>query len=318
MTNSKFLVYWYNYKHKSTVYPIYLELKKRKLNVETRLYRPEEQTEEDLEKFKEVDYIITSSNCFQPYAMGFGNKIIWTWHGAGNALTEEGLSYARCLHYTKHKLNLMLGNIDYNIFKKKMDNLEIIGYPKLDNISPAKIDLKYDDTVLFVEQSHWCGKKGLQQVYTALVDSLVKSANKNKFNVMIRRYALEDTRFDKYKSDSIYILDKKDSTASYIKRADLIMCSLSGSNTYEAIGLDKPVIMYRPRKDDGGWLKFDDIFNCGFEINPNNLEEKLLETLNNKNMFLENRMKLKNKLFYKLDNKASKRAVDIILKRISE
>ena len=87
---TKFLVYWWNYKHKTTVYPIYLELKRRGLNV--RALDLHEASNEEVYKqeghFMWADCIVTSSNHYLPYKLGCANKIVWTWHGAVNAILE--------------------------------------------------------------------------------------------------------------------------------------------------------------------------------------------------------------------------------------
>lgn len=317
MNKDYFLVYWFNYKHQSTIYPIYLEMKKRGLNVEGILYRPELTTDEIRNKFKNASAIITSSNCPLPYyELNLTDKIVWTWHGAGNCLTNEGKDLNNCKYVAKHKLNLMMGSIDYNKFKRKMNNLEMVGYPKFDNIPDINLNLSYDKTVFFVEQAYWHNDGGLKQQYSTIVKKLVQLSKKLKFNILIRRFSLADTRFDKYASASVRILEKEDSTTIYHKKADLFIGDIFGSNLYEAIGLDTPVLYYRIVRR--GYFVDDTMNNItfGLGLNIHNLEDSILRTFSKPKEFEEQRISFKNKMFCNVDNKASERAVDAILKRI--
>ena len=314
MNNLYFLVYWFNYRHKSTVYPIYLEMKSRGLNVDGICYR-NNKTDAIVTKFKKADAIITSSNCLLPYELGLCNKIVWTWHGVGNIFTSEGVAdIVNRKVYKHHKLNLMIGAIDYAYFSKKMNNLKIVGYPKLDKIENIELDLPYKKTVLFVEAPHW--KVSYKSEYFNLVKELVKMSDKLKFNLLIRPYGYGLKLYNIFECNSIKIIKEKADLTPYYVFSDLVISDILSSAIYEGIGLDKSVLYYDIMKHPKMCIDTLSSKPIGLSISVDNVEERLTKTLKNLSMFKNNRNDLKDKVYYKLDGNASKRAVDAILEAI--
>ena len=314
MNNLYFLVYWFNYRHKSTVYPIYLEMKSRGLNVEGICYH-NNPTEVIKTKFKKANAIITSSNCLLPYELGLCSKIVWTWHGVGNIFTSEGVAdIVNREVYKHHKLNLMIGAIDYAYFSKKMNNLKIVGYPKLDKIENIELDLPYKKTVLFVEAPHW--KVSYKSEYFNLVKELVRVADKLKFNLLIRPYNYPPKLYTALEQDNIKVIEAKADLTSYYVFSDLVISDILSSAIYEGIGLDKPVLYYDIMKHPKMCINMLVPKPVGLSLTIDNVEEQLAESLKNLSMFKNNRNDLKDKVYYKLDGNASKRAVDAILEAI--
>lgn len=309
MDKEKFLVYWFDYKHKSTVFPIYKELKRRGFDVESMQFN-NVINEEIINKFKKASVLITSSdNCPLPYDLGFTNRIVWTWHGAGNIFTSEGSGFCHSSFFKNHKLNLMIGSIDYDYFSKEMKNLKIVGYPKFDNIPNLKLPLPCKKTILLTEGIYLGDKEGY---YWEMVKKIVGLSEKLHFNLLIRPYDANNKRHNEFITDKIKILDDLDDISPYYKLADLVISDIKSTPIYEAIGMNKPILFFRFMKYLSLCVTGPLNEPVGLEITLENVEEVINRTFENPNEFEKQRLFWKDKIYYKLDDKASERAVDAI------
>jgi len=308
----KFVVYAWNYKHRTTAYPIYLEFKRRGLDVEFIYLNscPEHEIAGIAgESFAKADCIITSSNCAYPYHQGFASKMVWLWHGAGNVVTREGEQMIATWEATKNsRLCLLLGSIDETYFKKNMSNIAVVGYPKFDNIESVDLKLPHPKTILFTDDII-----EPETIATAveIAKKASKVAKKNNYNFVIRPYNVDCCY---HSSDIGHILTEHDDLASYIQMADIVIGDKVGSPIYEAVGLNKQIVYYQtqpPRKQV--WIVHD-YPHIGLEATIDTIETVLQQTIDNPNLLKKEREELRDKLYYKLDGKASVRAVDAILR----
>jgi len=244
-------------------------------------------------------------------------RTVWVPHGVGHEFPEPW--HLECIAC------LLPGKYWFNLFAKrpfKRDQLIIIGYPKLDilfspnrNLTIKKIkerfhfnDLPYSKTVLYAPSWNWFGFPSFDRS----IFSILEMANKLSLNLLIkphpllhRSHAYHKAKIASKEMKNTRWINPNEDIVQFYLIADILVSDTSSTLREFMLTGNPSIQLTNIRRKE---LLFPEVMWASLE----NLPETVVRAVDNPGEYASVRQKRVKELFFKLDGRASERAVRFI------